>query len=195
MKKSTIRCAFSILAILLAIAAVPQAATSQAEPETVVSLPETTEITTCEPTLIPVRIENVADLTAYSLQISFPPGSLEVLEVANGGFLDDENALYEPINNIDNENGEIRFGMAQRNSLEKPLTPRSGDGDLIVITVQAVEPGETIPLTIIEPPTSALVSWPDVMPIDFRIENGVIETRHCPPSEVDKTLYLPLIIR
>ncbi|MHB1120826.1 MAG: cadherin repeat domain-containing protein, partial [Bellilinea sp.] len=146
-------------------------------------------IFSCQENIISVRVENVAALTAYHLEIDFTPGDLTVLSVENGGFL--PTGLLEPTNAFDNTAGTIIWGNARQDYTTDPV---SGSGVLINIHVET-NPDKTIPFTIRPfvsgPPTeptngsgSMLVGWPDAMPIEFTVSNGTVQTASCPPSDI-----------
>ena len=140
--------------------------------------------TTCSNLTISVRVEDVVDLTGYHLEISFDPDVIEVLGVVNGGFLDGDDAFYEPDNEIDNVNGLIRFGMAQRGDGAGDPDPKSGAGDLILITLTALVPNQTTDIEI-DTVNSLLVDWPDAYEIAFEAVDGVITTESCPPTDLE----------
>jgi len=128
--------AFQISTIILVFAITlffPRAALSNGETTHVYIDPSTTTVKTCCTQMIVVRVENAVDLTGYHLEINFDATAIQVIDVVNGGFLDGDigEALYEPSNEIDNTNGFISFVMVQKNSTTNPLTPKSGEGDLI----------------------------------------------------------------
>ncbi len=177
-----------ITIVLLGLLGVPQEVSS--ENGTVVALPAYYAAFTCDATPISVRVENVTDLTAYHLEIDFTPGDLIVTNVENGGFI--PNGTFEPTNGYDNSAGTIQFGMARDGY---PTQPVDGSGVLINIWVQALQGHEDISVNFtIRPyvpgsePTngtgSALVGWPDAMPIPYTITNGVVLTQSCPSTEI-----------
>ena len=148
--------------------------------------PSTSTATTCGTQTIVVRVEDVVDLTGYHLEISFDETVLQVTDVVNGGFLDGDvgEAIYEPTNAIDNVNGLISFGMVQQNSSTNPLTPKTGDGDLIEITLQALVSNQMSSLTI-DLENSILVNWPEVSAIEFTAADGEVNTESCPPTAIE----------
>lgn len=148
-------------------------------PATKISVsPPASTAPTCAETQINIRVQDVIGLVGYSVQLSFTPGSIEILEVTDGGFLD--SGFYEPTNTFDNAAGTISFGMVQVN----PSTPKDGGGNLIHIHLRTIHPGVKVPLTI-NPDTSILVGA-DYLSIPFNVENGVIFTYSC-------NTYLPHI--
>jgi len=185
--------AFQISTIILVFAITlffPRAALSKDEITHVYVDPSTTTVKTCCTQTIVVRVQDAVDLTGYHLEISFDPAAVEVTNVVNGGFLapPGENALYEPTNEIDNVNGLIRFGMVQQNSNTNPLTPKSGEGDLIEITLQALVPNQTS-LIEIDSENSILVDWPDVSAIEFTAADGLVNTESCAPTDIALSGY------
>ncbi len=148
-------------------------------PATLISVsPAASSAPTCVETQINIRVQDVTGLVGYSVQISFPPGSIEILSVTDGSFLD--SGFNEPTNGFNNTNGTISFGMVQVN----PSTPKDGSGDLIHIHLRATGPGAMVPLTI-NPDTSVLVGA-DYLSIPFTAENGLVTTYSC-------STYLPLL--
>ena len=149
--------------------------------------PTTSEATTCALHTITVRVEDVVDLTGSHLEVDFDPAVVNVTQVENGGFLDgaSEGAFYEPTNAIDNTLGKIVFGMVQQNSPSNPMTPKTGTGDLIIITMQVVGVNQSTDF-VIDAAKSMLVDWPDAYPIDFvtTAGEGTVTTASCPPTDI-----------
>ena len=166
--------------IVLAIFVVPGNVFSQTSTSVSVS-PASSNATTCDIWEIAISVADVIDLTGYHLEIAFDPGYLDILEVRNGGFLDE--GLYEVSNDFDNVAGSITFGMVQQNHLGNPLDPKDGSGDLIIIKMQALEEGHTVNFTI-DPINSILVNWPDVQAIPFMVNNGSVTTQTCAPTDI-----------
>lgn len=172
-----------VLAITLLF---PQTVLSNGETTHVYVDPDTSTATTCGTHTIEIKVEDAVDLTGYHLEIYFDETVVQVTEVVNGGFLDGDTgeALYEPTNEIDNVNGFISFGMAQQNSSTNPLTPKSGDGSLIEITLQALVSNETSAIEI-DSENSILVDWPDASAVEFTATDGVVNTESCPPTAIE----------
>jgi hypothetical protein len=142
--------------------------------------PDPANATTCAETTIAIRVDAVENLTAFDLLITFDATVVEITAVENGGFLvaPDEPALYSPDNNDGdwNTDGLIRFGLAQqRDSLTGTLDPKTGDGDLALITLRALAPNASTDI-VIDVDESMLVDWPDAFKIDFTAENGTVNT-------------------
>ena len=120
---------------------------------------------------IAIMIQDVTDLYGFDLEVHFNPDTLLVSEVNLGGFLDPGLTIGPTV-----DNGIIHFANAQTS----PSEPKSGSGDLIVITVKALEDIDEVYLFI----TSATLSDRDSGLIPCRIINsGMVH------------LYLPLILR
>ncbi len=175
------RIALSLIIVILAGLSLPTAAFSQSGGTQLIVSPASSTATTCADQTIAIRVQDVTDLYAYSIQLSFTPGSLNILEVSNGGFLaaPGEPALFEPTNGFNNTTGTISFGMTQMS----PALPKDGSGDLILIRLQAMVPGQTVNFTI-NTSTSALVNWPDVLPITYTATNGTVTTASCAPTDI-----------
>lgn len=170
----------------------PSAVFSQSAPAHIYIEPAASNALTCGTHQIQVMVENVVDLTAYHLEISFDPDVVEVLEVVNGEFLaepDDVDYFYEPSNDIDNVNGLISFGMAQQGVETEPeVEPQSGSGSLIVITLQALLPNAST-IFHIDAAMSNLVEWPSAFEIAFTATDGEVVTESCPPTDIALTGY------
>ncbi len=86
-----------------------------------------------------VRVDNVGGLTAYEIHLSFNAAVLEVVSIANGGFVV---ADFTVQNTFDNLGGTIDYAVAQLNS-----APAQGSGALLKITFRAKANGSS-PLTL-----------------------------------------------
>ncbi len=146
---------------------------SQSTPALLIS-PNSSTLDTCEEIEIAVRVENVTDLTAYHLEITYDPNVIQVTNVRNGDFL--EGGLYEPTNAIDSSQGLITFGMAQLNSADDPLEAKSGSGDLIYIKIRAKQVDSNVEFTV--NPNSVLVNWPDAEAIAYDAYTGTVATQN-----------------
>ncbi|HQH36618.1 MAG TPA: Ig-like domain-containing protein, partial [Anaerolineaceae bacterium] len=170
------RILISFLIILLAAFSMPQPAEAQGTTQVYLN-PASSTVTTCADLTIAVSVADVQDLYGYALRLTFTPGSLQVLNVVNGGFLSD--GLMAPTNGWNNTTGEILFDMSMMGEPEG----RDGSGDLIRITLRATTPGATVAFTI-DPVYSQLVNWPAVMPIPFTITDGTVTTAGCAPTDI-----------
>lgn len=175
-----------ILLIMLLMFSFPEAVLSQTGSTHVFVDPAISTATTCGTHAVAIRVENVEALTGYHLEISFDAAVVQATNVVNGGFLapPGEPALYEPTNEIDNVDGLITFGLVQQGAGSGDPDPKSGEGNLILITFQAMEPNQTSAIGI-DPVSSQLVRWPDVAEIEFTVTDGEINTESCPPTTID----------
>lgn len=173
-----------MITAFLVIFSFPRGAFSQGAQTQLVVSPAQATATTCEDVQIAIGVEQVVDLTGYSLKLSFPAEDIEVLEVSNAGFLKD--GLFEPGNAIDNIHGSVSFGMVQQNSLADPMTPKSGSGNLVILRLRALNPGKSAAITL-DPQASILVKWPEVVAIPFTTADGVVSTQSCAPSSITLT--------
>jgi len=103
------------------------------------------EVSPGERVEVPVEIRDVTDLYAVDLAIRFDPEVIQIedanpnldgVQPALGTFLDAGLTLF---NEVDNDEGLVRFVMSQVN----PSEPKSGEGVLIVLYVVGVEEGES----------------------------------------------------
>ncbi len=84
---------------------------------------------------IPIQVENIADLTAVEVHLSFDPSVLEVVQLNDGGFVQVDFAVQ---NTFDNTAGTIDYAVAQIN---RP--PAKGSGVLFEIVFRAKAAGES----------------------------------------------------
>jgi hypothetical protein len=122
---------------------------------------------------VAIRITDVTDLYAFDLEVHFDPTTIEVTSVALGTFLDSGIKF----SSIDQVEGIIGFVNTQT----LPSVPKSGEGDLILIKIKALESLEEVHLRI----TKAVLSDRDGFLIPCQIIN----------SGDDFRVYLPLILR
>ena len=174
-----------LLGICLAAFGAPGVVRSEGLTQVLVN-PAVSSAQTCSEQTIAIQVQDVENLTGYHLEIGFDPAVIQVTEVVNGGFLDDASAgyFYEPTNGIDNVTGKISFGMVQQNASSTPMTPKSGTGDLILITFTAVTWGLETDI-IIDVENSMLVDWPDAFEIPFTATDGTVTTQSCAPTDIE----------
>ncbi len=191
MTKSKRFIVFNVVATLLLIFGL--AAFQSARAQTGVTLnfdPVEVTATTCGTVDVNVRVNNVVDLTAYHLEITYDRTKVQVVEVLNGGFLTDSVTLpgfYEVTNTTDlasDPTGRILWGMAQRGVGGDP-DPKDGSGNLIIIRLKSlVATGETTTLTI-DGEASMLVDWPDAFEVAFTVDGtSVVTTAGCAPTDI-----------
>jgi len=83
-----------------------------------------------------IQIDDVVNLYAFDIRVSFPPDKLELVSASRGDFL--EGPFLGSIT-WDNYAGTVTAIVSQRD----PAEPESGSGTLVVITFQA-EAGHTL---------------------------------------------------
>jgi hypothetical protein len=82
-----------------------------------------------------VMVENIADLTAFELHLSFDANMLEVLELHDAGFVQVDFIVQ---NTFDNATGTIDYAVAQ---IDRP--PANGSGTLFEILFRAKARGQS----------------------------------------------------
>ena len=82
-----------------------------------------------------IKVDNIANLTAIELHLSFNPAVLEVTQVTNGGFVV---ADFTAQNVFDNSAGTLDYAVAQMNR-----APASGSGTLLTISFHAKANGSS----------------------------------------------------
>jgi hypothetical protein len=184
-KKTCLRILIALVVLITALST-PSLAWSNGETALVSVQPAAGIMQTCSEKTVAIHAADVSNLAGYHLEISFDPNVLQVRDVVNGGFLTapGEAAFYEPTNTVDNENGLISFGMVQQNVPGDPMTPKSGEGDLVLITFEAVTWNLSTDITI-DAENSLLVDWPDAFEIPFTVTNGTVETESCTPTDLE----------
>ena len=83
----------------------------------------------------PISVENIEDLIAFEVHLSFDPSVLEVMELKNGEFIQ---ADFMVQNTFDNAAGTIDYAVAQ---IDSP--PAKGSGTLLEIIFRTKAPGQT----------------------------------------------------
>ena len=182
-----------IVTILLLVAAIalslPGTVLSQITPPEVFVSPAAKVATTCDTTTIAIGVKNVVALTGYHLDLTYDAADLEITNVVNAGFLGEpvNSEFYEPTNSWATP-GVISFGMVQQNTADDPIQPRSGEGNLVIITLKAKTANASSPITING--TSQLVNWPEALPIEFTVTDGLVTTKSCPPVAQDQSVTI-----
>ena len=163
---------FTTLLVLIVSLGFPAQAASQTE-TIIFADPAGVPLGVGETLDIAIKIQDVTDLSAFDLEVHFDQEILLVTAVQLGDFLE----LGLPIGPfIDEENGIVNYANAQIN----PSEPKSGSGNLILISVEALENIDEVHLNI----TKAILSDRDGQLIPCRIINSDMVS-----------LYLPLILR
>jgi hypothetical protein len=85
---------------------------------------------------VPVKVENIANLTAIEIHLSFNSNVLEVVSLNNGGFV---TADFPVQNTFDNTVGTIDYAVAQINH-----PAAQGSGTLLEIVFRAKAGGDSL---------------------------------------------------
>ena len=147
--------------------------------------PATATATTCGTVDVNVRVNDVVNLTAYHLEVTYDRTKVQVTEVVNGGFLAAPGMveLYEPTNTVDDGTGRLLFGMAQQGTDGNPV-PKSGSGNLITIRLKSLVVAGTTTLTI-DGVNSMLVDWPEAQAIAYTVAGTeTITLQSCAPTDI-----------
>lgn len=135
--------------MVLTLLATALSSPGQAQTSLIRMQPNPIEVKVGETAQLVIEIVDVQDLYGVDLLINFDPDVLEVvdsytnqegIQVNLGMFLD---AGLEIKNQADNEAGTVRFVMTQLN----PSLPKSGSGQLVVITLKGKKVASSSPLT------------------------------------------------
>lgn len=129
-----LRAWFVIIVIaLLGTSCAPSVATSISSAVKVESSASSVQVNDTVNVLI--KVENVANLTAFESHLSFDANVLEVVKVINGDFV---KADFSVQNTFDNAAGTIDYAIAQINS-----APAKGSGTLFEIVFRAKAAGDS----------------------------------------------------
>lgn len=124
-----------LLSIIVAISLVGAPALAQGG--TVVRVePETLSTQVNSNLNLAVKVDNITNLAAIELHLSFNPNVLEVVQITNGGFVA---ADFIAQNVFDNATGTIDYAIAQLNR-----SPAQGSGTLLNITFRAKANGTSL---------------------------------------------------
>ena len=128
MRKTIFRLALISIAVLLAAVAPAAAQTG-----TVVRVnPAYKLVRQGDEFVLTIQIDDVVNLYAFEILVSFPPDKLEVVDASRGDFLEGP-FLVDSIT-WDNEAGTVNALVSQRS----PAEPQSGSGSLLEITFHAL---------------------------------------------------------
>ena len=173
MRKTIFRLTLITIAVLLAAVA-PAAA----EPGTVVRVePAFQQVAPGATFMLTIQIDDVVNLYAFDVLVSFPPDKLEAINAVKGDFLQ-EGLGGDPI--INNEEGTIWTV----NSQVAPAEPKSGSGSLVVITFQAEADRTDADIVLSE----VTLSDNNGFEIPCSLQDGRVHIGAYP-------LYLPLVLR
>ncbi|HLF75471.1 MAG TPA: LysM peptidoglycan-binding domain-containing protein [Anaerolineales bacterium] len=124
---------------------------------------------------VTIKIDNVANLTAFEIHLSFDPAVLEVTSMTNGGFVA---ADFTAQNTFDNTAGTIDYAVAQMNR-----APAQGSGILLNIAFRAKALGSSSVTTRATPaaPAGLLLADQNGMAISASWMPGTINVGTPPP--------------
>lgn len=170
---------FSIVMILTLLMAVP--GRSFAQSGTIVRVqPETTVVDPGDGFTVTVLVENVQDLYAFDITVTYDPAILSADQIQLGAFLEPGIVIKDE---TVNETGYVRYAMTQ----VSPALPKSGSGALITIAFTALSGGQSA-LTLQMMDLVEHDSY-DLIPCDG--VDGVVQVN---PAKNDNNLYIPLFI-
>ena len=173
MRKTIFRLALISIAVLLAAVA-PAAA----ETEAVVRVdPAFQHVAPGATFTLTIQIDDVVNLYAFDVLVSFPPDKLEAINAVKGDFLQ-EGLGGDPI--INNEEGTIWTV----NSQVAPAEPQSGSGSLLEITFRAEADRTDADIVLSE----VTLSDNNGFEIPCSLQDGRVHIGAYP-------LYLPLVLR
>ena len=173
MRKTFFRIALISIAVLLAAVAPAAAQTG-----TIVRVdPAYKLVRQGDEFVLTIQIDDVVNLYAFDVLVSFPPDKLEAINAVKGDFLQ-EGLGGDPI--INNEEGTIWTV----NSQVAPAEPKSGSGSLVVITFQAEADRTDADIVL----SAVTLSERDGVAIACSLQHGRVHIGAYP-------LYLPLVLR
>jgi hypothetical protein len=128
--------------------------------------PSVSSVQVANTALVAAKIENIANLTAFEVHLSFDPNMLEVTELRDGGFIKADFVIQ---NIFDNTAGTIDYAVAQINH-----PPANGSGTLFEIIFRAKASGESRIQFRETPavPGGALLSDSNGVAIQISLTNG-----------------------
>jgi len=118
--------------------------------------------------VVEIMATDVANMTAYHMEVTFDHTMLQVVSVENGGLLSSEHTttVVSPGTDLGNTTGRLKFGAVLQaiGGINYPVT---GSGSLVKITFQPIDYGETS--FAIDGPESILFDWPNSFDIPYEI--------------------------
>ena len=174
MRKTFFRLALITIAVLL-VAVAPAAA----QTGTIVRVdPAFLQVVPDAPFTLTIQIDDVVNLYAFDVRVSFPPDKLEVVNASHGDFLEEP---FLGLIEWDNEDGTVTAIVSQ----EYPAEPKSGSGALVTVNLRAKTEANGYAELML---TSVELSDNDGLPIFCSLQDGRVHIGAYP-------LYLPLVLR
>jgi hypothetical protein len=161
----------------------------KAQSTVVLMAPAATTACVGTPITIKVSVQDVTNLVAYDLQVGFTPGSITVQSIQNSGWLGAPPAFgfFPLVSTIDNVAGNIHLAGTQFG------TPyRTGDGDLINITLLATVPDQIVNFTVFPDSGNNMLSDNNGFRIPYTPANGIVYTRTCNPTSANQLSFSSL---
>ncbi len=140
-----------LLVLLFLTFLIPQPVFGQQAAVLVRVSPETLQIPQNQITAIAVEVVDIQELFGMEIEMTFDPAVLEVqdadpelagVQISLGDFLDPGFVI---VNQVDNETGVLRLAMTQL----YPSTPKSGTGNLIVVSFRGKQIGAQSELNLV----------------------------------------------
>ena len=173
MRKTIFRIALITIAVLLAAVAPAAAQTG-----TVVRVnPAYKLVRQGDEFVLTIQIDDVVNLYAFEILVSFPADKLEVVSASHGDFLE---GPFLGLITWDNDAGTVTAIVSQQN----PTEPQTGSGTLVVISFQALGDRTDADIVLSEVTLSDHNGF--VIPCSLR--SGRVHIGAYP-------LYLPLVLR
>ena len=173
MRKTIFRIALITIAVLLAAVAPAAAQTG-----TVVRVnPAYKLVRQGDEFVLTIQIDDVVNLYAFEILVSFPADKLEVVSASHGDFLE---GPFLGLITWDNDAGTVTAIVSQQN----PTEPQTGSGTLVVITFEA-EADRTDAAVVLSEVT---LSDDNGFAIPCSLQHGRVHIGAYP-------LYLPLVLR
>ena len=127
--------------------------------------------------VLTIQIDDVVNLYAFEILVSFPPDKLEVVSASHGDFLE---GPFLGLVTWDNDGGTVTAIVSQQN----PTEPQTGSGRLVVITFQALGDRTDADIVLSE----VTLSDHNGFEIPCSLQDGRVHIGAYP-------LYLPLVLR
>ena len=124
-----------------------------------------------------IQIDNVVNLYAFEILVSFPPDKLEVVSASHGDFLE---GPFLGLITWDDDGGTVTAIVSQQN----PTEPQTGSGTLVVINFQALGDRTDADIVLSE----VTLSDHNGFEIPCSLQDGRVHIGAYP-------LYLPLVLR
>ena len=141
--------------------------------------PSTSSVQVNSSANIAIKVDNIANLSAFELHLSFDRAVLEVTGMTNGGFVA---ADFTVQNTFDNAAGTIDYAIAQLNR-----APAQGSGTLLTIAFRAKAVGSSQVTTRATPaaPDGFILSDQNGMAIPASWQPGTINVGPVNPTNTD----------